>query len=204
MCWRSSVWSWVQENRSKRSNPNNNSRSNWWSRRVEVSCSVKRRNKRACSKLGKVPPSWKCQHRNNAARRTRHGPDKFYAELKKKDEDDYKPESLKIMQGTIERHLKDKISPLSIVRTTEFHSTQEVLNAKALSLRQQGKSKRLNKVQSLTPDEESAPWEKGLLGDFNGKVLRNANLNNLTEQLRLRGRQEHYDAYVEDLVIRQQ
>jgi len=45
-------------------------------------------------------------------------------------------------------------------------------------------------------------------GDFNGKVLTNKNLKNLTEQLRLRGRQEHYDAYVEggveDLVIRQQ
>ena len=40
--------------------------------------------------------------------------------------------------------------------------------------------------------------------DFNGKVLTNVNVKNLTERLGLRGRQEHYDAYVEDLVIRQQ
>lgn len=30
------------------------------------------------------------------------------------------------------------------------------------------------------------------------------NFKNLTEQLGIRGRQEHYDAYMEDLVIRQQ
>ena len=124
--------------------------------------------------------------------------------MKKKDGDDYEPESLKIMQSAIERHLKDKNNPLSIVRSREFHNSQEVLNAKALSLRQQGKGKRPNKAQPLTPDEESALWEKGQLGDFNGKVLTNVNFKNLTEQLGLRGRQEHYDAYVEDLVIRQQ
>ena len=39
---------------------------------------------------------------------------KFYAKVKKKDEDDYKPESLKIMQSAIERHLKDKNYSLSI------------------------------------------------------------------------------------------
>ena len=129
---------------------------------------------------------------------------KFYAEVKKKDGDDYEPESLKIMQSAIERHLKDKKYPLSIVRSREFHNSQEVLNAKALSLRQQGKGKRPNKAQPLTTEEESALWEKGQLGDFNGKVLTNVNFKNLTEQLGLRGRQEHYDAYVEDLVIRQQ
>ena len=71
---------------------------------------------------------------------------KFYAEVKKKkDGDDYEPESLKIMQSAIERHLKDKNYPLSIVRSREFHNSQEVLNAKALSLRQQGKGKRPKK-----------------------------------------------------------
>lgn len=128
----------------------------------------------------------------------------FYAEVKKKDGDDYEPESLKIMQSAIERYLKDKNYPLSIVRSREFRSSQEILNAKAISLRQQGKGKRPNKAQPLTPEEETALWEKGQLGDFNGRVLTNANFKNLTEQLGLRGRQEHYDAYVEDLVVRQQ
>ena len=135
-----------------------------------------------------------------------NGPDKVLrrSEKKKGRTDDYEPESLKIMQSAIERHLKNKNYPLSIVRSREFHNSQEALKAKALSLRQQGKGKRPNKAQPLTPDEESAPWEKGQLGDFNGKVLTNVNLKNLIEQLGLRGRQEHFDAHVEDLVIRQQ
>ena len=41
-------------------------------------------------------------------------------------------------------------------------------------------------------------------GDFNGKVLTNVIVKKLTEQLGLRGHQEHHNAYVEDLVIRQQ
>ena len=67
---------------------------------------------------------------------------------------------------------------------------QEVLNVKALSLRQQGKGKKPNKLQSLTSDEESALWKKGHLEVFNEKVLKNWNFRNLTEQLGLRGRQE--------------
>ena len=74
------------------------------------------------------------------------------------------------MQSSIERHLKDKNYPLIIVRSIEFHNSQEVLNAKALSLRQQGKGKRPNKAQPPTPDE-GALWVKGQLGEFNGKLL---------------------------------
>ena len=128
----------------------------------------------------------------------------FYAEVKKQDGDDYEPESLKIMQSAIERHLKESHYPVSIVRGREFCNSQQILNAKAIFLRQQGKGKRPNKAQPLTPTEESALWENGELGDFSAKVLTNVNFKNLTEQLGLRGRQEHYDAYVEDLDIRQQ
>ena len=51
--------------------------------------------------------------------------------------------------------------------------------------------------------EESALWEKGPLGDFNEKILTNVNFKNLTKQLGFRSRQEHYDVYVEDVIIRQ-
>ena len=89
------------------------------------------------------------------------------------------------------------------MRSREFHSSQVILNAKTISLCQQGKGKRPNKAQPITPEEELALWEKGQLGDLNGKVLTNVNFKNLTQQLRFRGRQEHYDAYVEDIIIRQ-
>ena len=66
------------------------------------------------------------------------------------------------------------------------------------------KGERSNKAQLLTSEEESALWEKGQLGDFSGKVLTNVNFKSLTEQLGFRGRQEHYNAYVKDVIIRQQ
>ena len=62
---------------------------------------------------------------------------KFYAEVKKNNGDDYEPESLQIMQSPIERYLKEKNYPLSIVRSREFHSSQEILNVKPISLHQQ-------------------------------------------------------------------
>ena len=74
---------------------------------------------------------------------------KFYAKVKKKDGDDYELESLKIMQNVIERYLKEKSYPVSIVQSRE---SQLTLNTKALSLRQRGKGKRPNKAQlSLSP-----------------------------------------------------
>ena len=108
------------------------------------------------------------------------------------------------MQCSIDRYLKDKNYPFSILRSREFHNSRQILNAKAITLRQQGKGKRPNKAQPLAPEEETALWENGQLGDFNGKVLTNVNFKNLTEQLGFRGRQEHYGKYVKDLVIREQ
>ena len=79
-----------------------------------------------------------------------------------------------------------------------------MLNAKAIHLRQEGNGKRPNKAQPLASEEESSIWTEGQLGDYNERVLTNVNIKNLTEQLGFRGRQEHYDSYVEDFIIRQQ
>ena len=63
---------------------------------------------------------------------------KFYADVKKKNGNDCEPESLKLMQS----------------------STDEILIVKAISQHQQGRLKQPKKSQPLTPDEESALWEK--------------------------------------------
>ena len=66
---------------------------------------------------------------------------KFWAEVKKKREgDDYQPESLKIMQSASERYLKEKNYPLSVVPSREFHNSQEILHVKVISVPQQWKS----------------------------------------------------------------
>jgi hypothetical protein len=129
---------------------------------------------------------------------------KFYAEVKKRDGTDYEPDSLRIMQSAIERYLKENGYKTSIVRDRDFRNSQEVLNAKAINLRREGMGKRPNKAQPLAPEEENSLRNKGQLGEHNGRVLTNVNFKNLTEQLGLRGRQEHYDSYVEDFLIRRQ
>ena len=55
----------------------------------------------------------------------------------------------------------------SIVRDREFMNSQQVLNAKALNLRREGKGKRPNKAQPLAPEEESSLWNKWQLGEHN-------------------------------------
>ena len=126
---------------------------------------------------------------------------KFYAEVKMKNGDDYEPESLKIMQAAIDRFLKERNYSWSITRAREFNNSQQVLNAKAISLRQEGKGKRPNKSKPLTSTEEEKLWELGQLGSHSGKALTNTMFKILTEQMGLRGRQEHHDAYVEDFTI---
>ena len=42
--------------------------------------------------------------------------EKFYAEVKNKNGQDYEPEGLRVMIAALDRHLKDKQYPLSIVK----------------------------------------------------------------------------------------
>ena len=51
---------------------------------------------------------------------------KFYAEVKKKDGDDNEPETVKMMQSSTEKYLKEKVCPVSIVRSRELHNSQEI------------------------------------------------------------------------------
>ncbi|CAH3158199.1 unnamed protein product [Porites lobata] len=85
----------------------------------------------------------------------------FYAELRKENGQDYEPDSLKVMQAALDRHLRSKNYPKSIVRDTEFLSLRKVLEGKARKLREQGMGKRPNKAKSLTKEEEEILWQNG-------------------------------------------
>ena len=62
----------------------------------------------------------------------------FYAELRKENGDDYEPDCLKVMQSSLERYLKSKAYPKSIIRDREFLNSRKVLEGKARKLREQG------------------------------------------------------------------
>ena len=124
---------------------------------------------------------------------------KFFAEVRKKDGTEYEPDSLCITQASLDRYLRRKIMRASTISRREFKKSQETLNSKAKCLR----GKRPNRAQPYTWIDEELFWCEGKFGSQNGVALTNVNFKNLAEHLGFRGRQDHYNAYVEDFTILQ-
>jgi len=111
----------------------------------------------------------------------------FFAKLRKENDKDYEPDSLKVMQVALDRHLRSKNYPKSIVRNTEFLSSRKVLERKARKLCELGMGKRPHKAQSLTKEEEEILWKNGQLGDEAPQSLINTVWWLLTMHFGLRG-----------------
>ena len=126
---------------------------------------------------------------------------KFYVEIRKNDGTDYEPDSLRGIQAAIDLYLRHNNYPVSIITGHEFTKSQEMLDAKAKQLCRQGNGKCPNKAQSYTETDEEIFWGEGKLGNHNGLALPNVNFKDLSETMGFRGRQDHYDAYVEDFII---
>ena len=77
------------------------------------------------------------------------------------------------MQGSIDRYLKNKNYPFSILRDKQFISSRSVLEGKARLLREKGMGKRPNKACSLTLQEEEILWQCGLMSCENPQSLIN-------------------------------
>ena len=95
----------------------------------------------------------------------------FYAELCKKNGDEYELESLKVMQTALERHLHEAGRCYSIQKDREFQKSRKVFNGKAIDLQQQGKGKRPMKADSLSIDDKACLWRSGVLGIDNPTIL---------------------------------
>ena len=126
---------------------------------------------------------------------------KFYLEVRKQDGSEYEPDSLKVMQAALERYLSTQKYPYSLINSLEFSSSRAVLEAKAKQLRMNGYGKRKNRALPYNSAEEESFWSSGLLGDHDGVALTNVNFKNLSEHFGFRGRQDHYDAYVQDFEV---
>ncbi|XP_074606416.1 uncharacterized protein LOC141859448 [Acropora palmata] len=82
----------------------------------------------------------------------------FYEDLRKENGDDYEPDCLRVMQASLERYLKSKAYPKSIIRDREFLNSRKVLDGKARKLLEVGKGKCPNRSKSLTKEEEEVLW----------------------------------------------
>ena len=150
--------------------------------------------------LGKVTSSQR-EYRNNGARNFRRSPPKILSGSGKQDGSEYEPDSLKVMQAALERYLSTQKYPYSLINSLEFSSSRAVLEAKAKQLRMNGYGKRKNRALPYNSAEEESFWSSGLLGDHDGVALTNVNFKNLSEHFGFRGRQDHYDAYVQDFEV---
>ena len=127
---------------------------------------------------------------------------KFFTEVRKRNGDEYEPNSLASLQAGLDRYLRLKNYQYSILNHQYFARSRAVLEGKAKYLRQLGKGKRPNKASSLSTDEEETLWNNHQLGCHSPTSLINTLWWLFTQHFGLRGRQEHHDMRMEDFTLR--
>ena len=109
----------------------------------------------------------------------------------KKDGLDYEPDSLRVMGASLDCHLKEAGSSISIANDREFVNSRKVLEEKARFLHGQGYGKRPRASKALTTGDEELLWSKGLHGSQSPNYLIAQLWFVLTQHFGLRGCQEH-------------
>ena len=117
----------------------------------------------------------------------------FYSEIKTVKGEDYEPDSLAVMQASLDRYLKENMYPHSITKSLIFKRSQEVLEGKCRLLRMSGKGKKPHATKPLTKDEEEDCWRVGTLGDSNPRSLIQTVYFQIAQHFGTRARQEHND-----------
>ena len=126
----------------------------------------------------------------------------FYAELRKVDGQEYEPVCLRVMRSSLDRYLKEKNYPVSIISSDEFEESNNVLEGKARDLRDKRIGNCPNCSLPLMILEEEILWQCGQLGHENAQSLINSLWWVMTQHFGWRGRQEHYPLMLEDLKVR--
>ena len=86
-------------------------------------------------------------------------------------DDEYEPSTIKAMQSSIERHLKEKRYPDSIISSEKFFHTREAIRSKCRQLKKAGKGNRPQRKRAPSQQEVDQMWESGALGCDSPKSL---------------------------------
>jgi len=93
---------------------------------------------------------------------------KFLMNIRKKNGEEYEPDTISGFQRSIQRYLSDKRSPVHILKDKDFEKSRKVLAAKRKSLiHDHGKGNKPQAVQALEDNEEDVLFETGEFGDAN-------------------------------------
>ncbi|CAC5377808.1 unnamed protein product [Mytilus coruscus] len=116
---------------------------------------------------------------------------RFFMTAKKCDGGDYEPDTLKSIQGSINRHLTEKHCNIDLIKDKEFKHSRDVLMSKRKLLRQNGKGNKQKKTEPLTKEEIDILYQKKLLGAANPRALTNTVFLNNSMFFGMRSRLEH-------------
>ena len=93
---------------------------------------------------------------------------KFFMNIRKKNGQEYEPDSISGFQRSIQRYLSEKGSPINILKDKDFEKSRKVLAAKRKSLiHEHGKGNKPQAATTLEDEEEDALFEIGEFGDSN-------------------------------------
>ena len=97
----------------------------------------------------------------------------FFVSVRKDDPDDrnYEPTTLKGIQSSIERYLKENKYPHSIIKDQIFFGSREAIKSQCKELKKQGKGNRPNRKRAPTQSELQKMWSSGALGTENPESL---------------------------------
>ncbi|CAG2255616.1 unnamed protein product [Mytilus edulis] len=115
---------------------------------------------------------------------------RFFMTVKKDDESNYEPQSVRSMQSSISRYLTEKCA-INIMVDKEFHHSRDVMSAKLKQLKSMGMGAKKRKADPFTAEEVNLLYEKELLGAGNPQSLVRTVWMNNTLHFGLRSREEH-------------
>ena len=93
---------------------------------------------------------------------------KFFMNIRKKNGEEYEPDTISGFQRSIQRYLSEKGSSVNILKDKDFEKSRKVLFAKRkLLVHEHGKGNKPQAATALEDDEEDALFETGEFGDSN-------------------------------------
>ena len=95
----------------------------------------------------------------------------FYMTAKKKNGEEYEPDTISSIARSIQRHLDDKNFKFNILKDEAFKMSRGVLKAKRRQLRKEGKGNKPNATVPLTENDVQKFFEENQFGMHNPEAL---------------------------------
>ena len=126
----------------------------------------------------------------------------FFFTVKKRNGEEYEPNSLTSLHRSIDRHLREVgQNTIRILEDREFEGSRQALDAKRRQLKKRGKGGKPNASEPLSYSDEDKLWETCQLGGHSPRALNRTIWFMNTMHFGWRGRDEHRKACYGDFTF---